>query len=72
MTGTAAWDYSGRGPHSPVDNESRKDAQEVVAKLPAREGSMAYRLPTEPKWEYAAWVGRAPERRSSSVVVGIT
>jgi formylglycine-generating enzyme required for sulfatase activity len=38
----------------PVENVSWHGVQEFIRQLNAREGGMAYRLPTETEWEYAA------------------
>ncbi|MDR2339683.1 MAG: formylglycine-generating enzyme family protein [Deltaproteobacteria bacterium] len=41
-------------PNSPVDSVSWDDAQEFVRRLNEKEGTKAYRLPTEAEWEFAA------------------
>jgi sulfatase modifying factor 1 len=48
----------------PVDGVSWKDAQEFLAKLNAASGvgPLAYRLPTEAEWEYAARSGGKAEK----------
>jgi formylglycine-generating enzyme required for sulfatase activity len=46
-----------QGRNNPVENVSWEDAQEFIKRLNAREGTNAYRLPTEAEWEYAARAG---------------
>lgn len=41
----------------PVENVSWNDAQEFINKLNQKEGTDAYRLPTEAEWEYAFHAG---------------
>ncbi len=41
----------------PVEKVSWDNAQEFIRKLNAKEGTNAYRLPTEAEWEYAARAG---------------
>jgi formylglycine-generating enzyme required for sulfatase activity len=41
----------------PVENVSWNDVQEFIHKLNQKEGTTAYRLPTEAEWEYAAGGG---------------
>lgn len=41
----------------PVVGVSWEDAQAFIARLNAREGTRAYRLPTEAEWEYACRAG---------------
>ncbi len=41
----------------PVEQISWQDVQAFIRRLNAREGSTAYRLPTEAEWEYAAHAG---------------
>jgi formylglycine-generating enzyme required for sulfatase activity len=49
--------YSGCGPTCPVEQVSWDDAVAFAAKVSASEG-LAYRLPTEAEWEYAARAGQ--------------
>ncbi|HPS03209.1 MAG TPA: formylglycine-generating enzyme family protein, partial [Candidatus Sumerlaeota bacterium] len=43
-----------KGDDLPVENLTRAEAQEFCKKLSEREKTVAYRLPTEAEWEYAA------------------
>jgi len=45
------------GDDCPVENVSWHDAQAFITKLNAKEGTVAYRLPTEAQWEYACRAG---------------
>jgi len=45
----------------PVENVSWNDAQEFIAKMSQRDG-LAWRLPTEAEWEYAARSGGKSEK----------
>jgi formylglycine-generating enzyme required for sulfatase activity len=44
-------------PANPVERVSYYDVLSFIAKLNAREGTQAYRLPTEAEWEYFARAG---------------
>jgi formylglycine-generating enzyme required for sulfatase activity len=44
-------------PNRPVENVSWDDVQEFIRRLNSREGGVAYRLPTDAEWEYAARAG---------------
>src|SRR4030095_5925251 len=46
-----------RGDNRPVESVSKRDAQEFLDKLNARNDGYRYRLPTEAEWEYAARAG---------------
>jgi formylglycine-generating enzyme required for sulfatase activity len=46
-----------KGGNNPVENVSWNDVQEFIRKLNAKEGTTAYRLPTEAEWEYACRAG---------------
>jgi formylglycine-generating enzyme required for sulfatase activity len=43
----------------PVEGVSWNDAQDFIRALNAKEGTAAYRLPTEAQWEYASRAGTA-------------
>ncbi|MBU2548274.1 MAG: SUMF1/EgtB/PvdO family nonheme iron enzyme [Proteobacteria bacterium] len=45
------------GNDCPVENISWDDARDFIARLNAKEGTNAYRLPTEAEWEYACRAG---------------
>jgi formylglycine-generating enzyme required for sulfatase activity len=45
------------GDNYPVEQVSWQDAQEFIRRLNKKEGTSAYRLPTEAEWEYAARAG---------------
>ena len=47
-----------KGANRPVECVSWVDAQEFIRKLNQKEGTDAYRLPTEAEWEYACRAGR--------------
>jgi len=47
---------------NPVENISWNDAMEFVRRLNVREGTNAYRLPSETEWEYAARAGTGAVR----------
>ena len=46
-----------KGRTNPVENVSWEDVQTFIARLNEKEGTKAYRLPTEAEWEYAARAG---------------
>jgi formylglycine-generating enzyme required for sulfatase activity len=46
-----------KGNDNPVEKVSWDDAQAFISKLNEKEGTTAYRLPTEAEWEYAARAG---------------
>ncbi|MDP8256720.1 MAG: formylglycine-generating enzyme family protein [Candidatus Alcyoniella australis] len=46
-----------KGRDRPVEKVSWNDAKEFIRRLNAKEGTSAYRLPTEAEWEYAARAG---------------
>jgi len=46
-----------KGRNKPVDQVNYLDALEFIKKLNKKEGTNAYRLPTEVEWEYAARAG---------------
>ncbi|NTW63807.1 MAG: formylglycine-generating enzyme family protein, partial [Chlorobiaceae bacterium] len=46
-----------KGDTNPVEQVSWEDAQEFIRRLNQKEGTNAYRLPTEAEWEYAARAG---------------
>ena len=47
-----------KGDNRPVENVSKIEAQDFIAKLNARNDGYRYRLPTEAEWEYAARAGK--------------
>ena len=49
--------YNSHGDRAPVTNVSWHDAQGFIRWLNKKEGTQAYRLPTEAEWEYAARAG---------------
>ena len=49
--------YNSNGDRAPVVNVSRHDAQGFIGWLNKKEGTQAYRLPSEAEWEYAARAG---------------
>ena len=48
-----------KGDDLPVENVSWDDCQEFIERLNKKEGTYAYRLPTEAEWEYACRAGSA-------------
>ena len=49
--------YNSGGDRAPVSYVSRHDAQGFIGWLNKKEGTRAYRLPSESEWEYAARAG---------------
>ena len=49
--------YNSNGDRAPVTAVSRHDAQGFIGWLNKKEGTQAYRLPSEAEWEYAARAG---------------
>ena len=49
--------YNSSGDRAPVSYVSRDDAQRFIGWLNKKEGTQAYRLPSEAEWEYAARAG---------------
>ena len=49
--------YNSNGDRAPVSYVSRHDAQRFIDWLNKKEGTQAYRLPSEAEWEYAARAG---------------
>ena len=49
--------YNSNGDRAPVTVVSRHDAQGFIGWLNKKEGTQAYRLPSEAEWEYAARAG---------------
>ena len=49
--------YNSNGDRAPVTYVSRHDAQRFIGWLNKKEGTQAYRLPSEAEWEYAARAG---------------
>ena len=49
--------YNSNGDRAPVVRVSRDDAQDFIGWLNTKEGTQAYRLPSESEWEYAARAG---------------
>ena len=49
--------YNGNGDRAPVVYVSRQDAHRFIGWLNKKEGTQAYRLPSEAEWEYAARAG---------------
>ena len=49
--------YNSNGDRAPVTMVSRHDAQGFIGWLNKKEGTKAYRLPSEAEWEYAARAG---------------
>jgi formylglycine-generating enzyme required for sulfatase activity/Tfp pilus assembly protein PilF len=47
-----------KGTNLPVERVSWEDVQQFIGRLNARSDGYAYRLPTEPEWEYASRAGR--------------